>query len=144
MKIQKLLFCALALVFISATGSAQDAKSKIKQVAGQFVKGADIQDGKMLEKILEPGSLQYVVLGDKLNTFSAKDYIQMINDKKLGGKPRKVKYHHAELLGNHMAVVVLSAVSEEYEFLYQLSMTSLGDGKWTIVGITAEINGVKS
>ncbi|WP_350285148.1 nuclear transport factor 2 family protein [uncultured Croceitalea sp.] len=132
------LFFALAF----GIGHAQDSKKEIKRVALQFVKGADVQDGKILESVLEPKSLQYVLMGGKLNLFSAKDYIQMVKDKKLGGKPRKITFRHAELLGDNMAVVVLNAVSEEYDFLYQLSMTKLDDGKWDIVGITAEIKGV--
>ncbi|MEM8762961.1 MAG: nuclear transport factor 2 family protein [Bacteroidota bacterium] len=142
MKIQKILMPLLLLLLTVGAMQAQESKAKIKQVAAQFVKGADVQDGKMLERILEPSSLQYVMMGGKLNTFSAKDYVQMVNDKKLGGKPRKITYRHAEYLGNNLAVVVLNAVSVEYDFLYQLSMTKGTDGKWTIVGITAEINGV--
>ncbi len=142
MKIQKILIPLFVSLFLLSAVQAQESKSKIKQVAAQFVKGADVQDGKMLEKILEPSSLQYVMIGGKLNTFSAKDYVQMVNEKKLGGKPRKITYRHAEFLGNNLAVVVLNAVSVEYDFLYQLSMTKGADGAWTIVGITAEINGV--
>ena len=142
MKIQKILIPLFVSLFLLSAVQAQESKSKIKQVAAQFVKGADVQDGKMLEKILEPSSLQYVMIGGKLNTFSAKDYVRMVNAKKLGGKPRKITYRHAELSGNNHAVVVLNAVSVEYDFLYQLSMTKGADGTWTIVGITAEINGV--
>ncbi len=141
MKIKKLVLSTMLLTMVFAIGNAQDAKKEIKQIAVQFVKGADVQDGKLLEEILEPKSLQYVLINGKLNTFSAKDYIQMVNDKKLGGKPRKITFRHAEFLGDNLAVVVLNAVSEEYDFLYQLSMTKLESGKWEIVGITAEING---
>lgn len=140
MVIKKLVFSVLLLTF--AFGSAQESKVKIKQVAAQFVRGADVQDGELLKEILEPKSLQYVLVRGKLNTFSAKEYIKMVNDKQLGGKPRKITYRHAEFLGKNLAVVVLNAVSEEYDFLYQLSMTKLADGKWEIVGVTAEINGV--
>ncbi|MEM9078444.1 MAG: nuclear transport factor 2 family protein [Bacteroidota bacterium] len=142
MIIKKLVLGVLLFTFVFAKVPAQESKTKIKQVAAQFVKGADVQDGKLLEEILEPESLQYVLIGGKLNMFSAKDYIQMVNDKKLGGKPRKITYRHAELLGSNLAVVVLNAVSEEFDFLYQLSMTKLSNGKWEIVGITAEISGV--
>ncbi|UJH67809.1 nuclear transport factor 2 family protein [Allomuricauda sp. SCSIO 65647] len=140
MVIKKLVFSVLLLTF--AFSSAQESKVKIKQVAAQFVRGADVQDGELLKEVLEPKSLQYVLVGGKLNTFSAKEYIKMVNDKQLGGKPRKITYRHAEFLGKNLAVVVLNAVSEEYDFLYQLSMTKLADGKWEIVGVTAEINGV--
>ncbi|MEM7486870.1 MAG: nuclear transport factor 2 family protein [Bacteroidota bacterium] len=142
MKIKNLVCSALLLTLIITIGNAQDSKAKIKQVAAQFIKGADLQDGKLLEAVLEPKSLQYVLIGGKLSTFSAEDYIKMVNEKKLGGKPRKISYRHAEFLGNNLAVVVLNAVSEEYDFFYQLSLIKLADGDWEIVGVTAEISGV--
>ncbi len=142
MIIKKLVCSALLLTLVFTVTTAQESKTKIKKIAAQFVKGADVNDGKLLEDVLEPNSLQYVLVGGKLNTFSAQDYIKMVNEKQLGGKPRKITYRHAEFLGSNLAVVVLNAVSEEYDFLYQLSMTKLANGKWEIVGVTAEINGV--
>ncbi|MEM1259641.1 MAG: nuclear transport factor 2 family protein [Bacteroidota bacterium] len=142
MIIKKLVCSAMLLTVVLATATAQESKVKIKQVAAQFVKGADVNNGKLLEEVLEPKSMQYVLIGGKLNTFSAKDYIKMVNEKQLGGKPRKITYKHAEFLGENLAVVVLNAVSEEYDFLYQLSMTKLANGEWEIVGVTTEIKGV--
>ena len=139
---KKSVFSVLLLTLAFGVVHAQDSKTVIKKVAAQFVKGADVQDGKLLEEVLEPKSLQYVLVGGKRNTFSAEDYINMVNDKQLGGKPRKITYRHAEFLGENLAVVVLNAVSEEYDFLYQLSMTKQADGKWEIVGVSTEINGV--
>lgn len=139
---KKLVCSALLLTVVFATAIAQESKAKIKQIAAQFVKGADVNDGKLLEDVLEPKSFQYVLVGGKLNMFSAQDYIRMVNERQLGGKPRKITYRHAEFLGNNLAVVVLNAVSEEYDFLYQLSMAKLANGEWEIVGVTAEINGV--
>ncbi|WP_435623537.1 nuclear transport factor 2 family protein [Flagellimonas sp.] len=140
----KNLVCSVLLctVVFATTANAQESEVKIKKIAAQFIKGADVNDGRLLEDVLEPKSLQYVLIGGKLSTFSAQDYIKMVNEKKLGGKPRKITYRHAEFLGNNLAVVVLNAVSEEYDFLYQLSMAKSAKGKWEIVGITAEINGV--
>lgn len=142
MILKRLVWSVLLLTVVITVGNAQESKAKIKQIAAQFVKGADVNDGKLLEDVLEPKSLQYVLIGGELNIFSAKDYIKMVNEKKLGGKPRKITYRHAEFLGDNLAVVVLNAVSEEFDFLYQLSMTKLANGEWEIVGVTTEINGV--
>lgn len=144
MERKKIIFSALLCLLAFTFASAQESKTKIKQIAAQFVKGADVQDGKLLEEVLAPKSLQHVLMGGKLNTFSAEDYIQMVNDKKLGGKPRTITYKHAEFLGDNLAVVVVNAVSEEYDFLYQLSMTKLANGAWEIVAVVAEIHGVQS
>lgn len=135
----------IRILFLSLTfgiGNAQESKTTIKEVAAQFVKGADLQKGALLEQVLEPKSLQYVLIGGKFNTFTAEQYIAMVNKKELGGKPRKITYRHAEFLGRNLAIVVLNAVSSEYDFLYQLSLARSESGKWEIVGVTTEINGV--
>lgn len=140
--IKNLLSLVLLVLFTFASVNAQDAKTNIKKVAATFVKGADAQDPDLLTAVMEPNALQYVLIGGKFNTFSTAQYIAMVKEKKLGGKPRKITYKHAELLSDHLAVVVLNAVSIEYDFLYQLSMAKSAAGKWEIVGITAEIKGV--
>ncbi|MEM9648153.1 MAG: nuclear transport factor 2 family protein [Bacteroidota bacterium] len=134
----------VCVLFILSFGAinAQNSKNDIKKVAAQFVKGADIQNPQILKEVLESNSNQYVLIGGKFSTFSAEQYIKMVEEKKLGGKPREVKYQHAEYLGANLAVVVLNAVSSEYNFLYQLSMARSSSGKWEIVGVTTEINGV--
>ncbi len=132
------LFMALTFGMVNA----QDPKTDIKKVATQFVQGADDQDAELLKRVLEPNSIQYALIGGKFNTFSAEQYIKMVADKKLGGKPRKITFKHAELLSNNMAVVVINAVSSEHDFLYHLSLARSANGKWEIVGITAEIDKV--
>ena len=106
------------------------------------VKAADEQNGKLLEEVMEPKSQQYVLAGGKLTSFSTTDYIAMVNAKKLGGKPRKITYRLAEFSGKNLAIVVLNAVSDQFDFLYQFSMTKRADGKWEIVAVTAEVSGV--
>lgn len=133
--------CVLFMLSFGAI-NAQSSKKDIKQVAAKFVKGADLQNPKMLRDILESNSNQYVLIGGKFSTFSAEQYIKMVEEKKLGGKPRTMKYQHAEYLGENLAVVVLNAVSSEYDFLYQLSMARSSSGKWEIVGITTEVRKV--
>lgn len=142
MFIKNPLHIVLFALLTFGTISAQDSKVNIKKVAAQFVKGADVQNPEMLKNVLEENSLQYVLIGGKFNTFSAEQYIKMVAEKQLGGKPRKITYKHAEFLGDNLAVVVLNAVSSEYDFLYQLSLAKSNSGKWEIVGVTTEIKGV--
>ena len=66
----------------------------------------------------------------------------MVEEKKLGGKPREIAFKHAEFLSEKLAVVVLNAVSSEYDFLYQISLGKSNDRKWEIIGIATEINGI--
>ena len=142
MIIRNLLGVLLLGVLTFGPVKAQDTKADIKKVAANFVKGADVQNAELLKTVMEENSLQYVLIGGKFNTFSAEQYITMVKEKQLGGKPRKITYKHAEFLSENLAVVVLNAVSYEYDFLYQLSMAKSDSGKWEIVGITTEINGV--
>ncbi len=142
MRIKNFLSVLLFSLFAFGAVKAQDAKKDIKKVAANFVKGADVQNPELLKAVMEENSLQYVLIGGKFNTFSAEQYITMVEEKKLGGKPRKITYKHVELLSENLAVVVLNAVSSEYDFLYQLSMAKSNTGKWEIVGVTTEIKGV--
>ena len=142
MTFKKLSIALFALMLFTATTEAQNTKDELKKMAKMFVEGADVQDPEMLEQVLEPSSLQYVAMGGKLVTFPADQYIAMIKDKKLGGKPRKITYKDVKTIGDKLGMVVLNAVSEEYDFLYQLSLAKTAEGNWVIVGITAEINGV--
>ncbi len=142
MNIQKTCIAILVVTLAIATTNAQEASVKIKEVAEKFVKGADDQDAALLKKVLEPNSIQYVLMGGKFNIFTTNQYITMVEEKKLGGKPRKITFKHAEVLSKKLAVVVLNAVSSEYDFLYQLTLGRSDNDKWEIIGISTEINGV--
>ena len=117
-------------------------KDDLRKVAEQFVKVVDENNGAELQKLLHPEMLQYVQLGDKLIPFKTPDYIQMVSDKKIGGKPRKVTHKSASILRGNTANVILNAVSDEYDFMYQLSMVK-SSGEWIIVGILADIKKVE-
>ena len=130
-----ILFVAFAQM---AKASAPTSTDEIKKVAEQFVKVVDINDAEALKAILHADMYQYVTMGDKLMPFKGTDFIQMVADKKLGGTPRKISHKSAKILRGNSATVSLSAVSEEYDFYYQLSLAKQ-DGKWIIVGILVDI-----
>ena len=142
MKLKKTCTMILVCTLLFAASYAQESKDEIKEVATQFVKGADIQDAALLQKVLEPNSIQYVLMGGDFNILTTKQYITMVEEKKLGGKPREIAFKHAEFLSEKLAVVVLNAVSSEYDFLYQISLGKSNDRKWEIIGIATEINGI--
>lgn len=143
MKFKKTWVAILVFTLAFLTSNAQESKVKIKEIAVQFVKGADIQDATLLQKVLEPNSIQYVLMGGRFNILTAKQYITMVEEKKLGGKPRKITFKHVEFLSKNLAVVVLNAVSSEYDFLYQISLGMSNKDKWEIIGVSTEINGIK-
>ena len=141
MRNKKIIIMMLAVV-VTGFACAQKPTDQIKAIASQFVEGADLQKGEMLEEILAPESMQYVAMGGKLNKFSSEQYIGLVNAKKLGGKPRSVEFQKAEQIGDKLGVAVLTATSSEYKFLYQISMAKDEQDSWKIVGIAAEINGI--
>ncbi|MEM0933972.1 MAG: nuclear transport factor 2 family protein [Bacteroidota bacterium] len=142
MMLKNVYLIVLLVLLAFVPGNAQESKAVLKKIALQFVEGADEQNPELLKNIMEPKAMQYVLIGGQFSTFTTEQYIQMVREKKLGGKARKVTYKHAEFLGENLAVVVLNAVSSELDFLYQLAMARSKNGKWEIVGITAEIKKV--
>ncbi len=142
MKFKKTCLTILVCILAFTTSNAQETKVKIKEVAAQFVKAADNHDVTLLQKVLEPNSIQFVLMGGKFNIITAEQYITMLNEKKIGGKPRKITYQHAEFLSKNLAVIVLNAVSSEYDFLYQISLGMSNSNKWEIIGVSTEIKGI--
>lgn len=112
--------------------------AKIKAVAEQFVEVVDKNDAEALRGLLHPDMIQYTYLGDKLIPFKGADFAQLVADKKLGGVPRKVTHKSAKIIRDNTALVVLNAVSSEYDFMYQLSLARVAD-QWTIVGILVDV-----
>lgn len=112
--------------------------SEIKEIAEQFVKVVDKNDAAALKNLLHPDMVQYAYLGDQLVPFKGTDFTQMVADKKLGGTPRKIKHKSAEIVRGNTALVVLNAISSEYDFMYQLSMAKVAEN-WLIVGILVDV-----
>jgi len=131
------ILTTLFLVFNLSTQS-QNSEKDIKKIAEKFVKSADIQDADKLTEVLHPTSQQFVVMGPRLVTSSAEQYIAAIKAKKLGGIPREITFKTVDFMGDSTAVVVLEAVSSKFKFLYQLSIAK-SKGKWTIIGIMTEV-----
>lgn len=140
--LRKNLFAALLLVFGISACQAQNSKDDIRAIAETFIKGADQQQGTMLQEVLHPESKQFVHLGGKVSVITAEQYIQLIDAKKLGGTPRKIKFKQAYFVRNNLAVVELNALSNKFDFQYHLSLVKSAEGQWQIVGIMAEVAGV--
>lgn len=115
-----------------------DPIQEMKEVARQFVKVVDENDAVQLNKLLHPDLVQYVRLGEQLIPFKAPDFIQMVADKKLGGKPRTIEFHSAEMLRGEFGEIKMRAVSDEYDFVYLITIAKQED-KWMIINIIADI-----
>ncbi len=122
-------------------GYAANPIDSLTNVAEQFVKIVDANDAEQLKPLLHPEMVQFVQLGSQLIPFKTADFIQMVADKKIGGKPRDVEVLSANILRGQTAEVRIRAVSDEYDFMYQLAMAKNGS-KWIITGVLAEIRKV--
>lgn len=133
-----LMLGALTFGFANYSHNEAASVSEIKAVAEQFVAVVDKNDAESLRKLLHPDMLQYTYLGDKLIPFKGSDFAQMVADKKLGGVPRKVSHKSAKIIRDNTGLVVMSAISSEYDFMYQLSLAKVDD-QWLIVGILVDV-----
>ncbi|MEO1654942.1 MAG: nuclear transport factor 2 family protein [Bacteroidota bacterium] len=133
-----MLFALLTASIFSQSFSGVNHSDEIKKVAEDFIKAIDANDSRKLEELLHPDMLQYVRLNGKLIAFKASDFIQMIADKKIGGVPRKMTHHSAQIVRGATGQIVLQAVSEEYDFMYQMALAKNEDN-WLIVGILVDV-----
>ncbi|MEM9325859.1 MAG: nuclear transport factor 2 family protein [Bacteroidota bacterium] len=128
----------LTMAYEACATMSPQTKGELEAAAEQFIKVVDANDAESLTQLLHPQMLQYVQLGGDLIPFKAADFIQMVADKKIGGVPRKISHHSANIVRGKTANVIVNAVSEEYDFMYQLSMVKTAD-QWLIVGILVDI-----
>ncbi len=134
------IITAIVAFALSAKGDIPN-EDELRKTAREFVKVVDDNNAEALEKMLHPQLIQYVQLGEKLISFKAADFIQMVADKKIGGTPREVTFKSSNIVRGKTASVVVNAVSHEYNFMYQLSMVE-SEGRWLIVGILVDIQKV--
>ncbi|MEM8893810.1 MAG: nuclear transport factor 2 family protein [Bacteroidota bacterium] len=133
------IYLAASAFFVSGIALA-DGKSKaeVSELASSFIEAVDENNDAALKELLHADMIQYVRLNGNLIPFHAKDFIQMIADKKLGGVPREFTVSSAKIVRDQTAYADVNAVSDEYDFMYHISMAHSGQ-RWVIVGIIADI-----
>ena len=133
-----ILFTIVYLAGSTQLSYAGNPVDSLENVAELFVKVVDANDAEQLKAMLHPEMIQFVKLGKQLIPFKAADFIQMVADKKIGGKPRTIEIQSANILRGHTGEVRIRAVSEEYDFMYQVSMAKQKEN-WIITGILVDI-----
>ncbi|GEM_PF-3169093 len=132
--------CSIVVVLFVSSIAVADGKSKneVSELATAFIEAVDGNDDAALIEMLHTDMIQYVRLDGNLIPFQAKDFIQMIADKKIGGVPREFTLEAVEIVRDKTAYADVNAVSHEYDFMYHISMAHNGR-RWVIVGIIADI-----
>lgn len=129
-------------LLVTTSISNEKLLAEAKKTAEAFIRLVDVNDGNGLTEILHPEMVQFAKIGDQLMPMKGTDFVQMVTDKKLGGTPREIKMKDVKLVRGETADIVLQAVSDEYDFMYQISMVKEG-GKWLIVSVMSDIQPVK-
>lgn len=128
----------LALGNVNSSSQSIDPLSELREVATQFIQLVDVNDSEKLSPLFHPTMMQYVQLGGNLIPMSSADFIQMVADKKVGGKARKMEIKAINLRRGQAAEVIIHAISDEYDFMYHLSLAKSQE-KWVIVSILTDI-----
>lgn len=137
----KTMLLVLVALMTGFTAPLEKAPSEATQTAKDFVKFVDENDASRLAQILHPEMMQFAKIGDELMPFKASDFVKMVADKKLGGTPREISMKNAQVIRGETVDVTLQAVSQEYDFMYQISLAKEA-GKWLVVTVLSDIKPV--
>lgn len=107
---------------------------QLKTVIEAFIKGGDTSDISLLEKVLHP-RFQNIQDGffDKkgIHIFSKAKYIELINNKTFGGKPRIIDFKSVEKLDN-IAIAKVDLESKHLKF-HSTIVCVRENGEWQVI-----------
>ena len=115
-----------------------DEKSEIKSLITKFASGADLQDAALLATVLHEESQQFFNGPDGLMRLSRENYLSMINQKKIGGSPRKLTIDSVEITGN-LAIAQATMKNEKMLFENYFSLMKVEDS-WQIISIIMQVD----
>lgn len=143
---QRMFIVLASLLLGTLAAQAQETTdlAKIELAVRTFSSGADQQDVGRLDKILHP---QYRAVVNRL--FGSTDlslmdkslYLQLVQDKKIGGDTREVYLLQTEINGN-VACVKAILEGKVLRFTTFISLVKLPDGTWQIISDMPEIEKV--
>jgi len=136
-----ILFLTVSLL-TSISFPTEEPLTEAIKTAEAFVQLVDVNDAAGLQKILHPEMMQFAKIGDKLMPMNGSDFVSMVADKKLGGHPRAITLKNVQLVRGETIDIILQAVSEEYDFMYQVAMAKEAD-QWLILTVLTDIKPLK-
>ena len=129
----------MSALFLSAVISQTDLntsdKEKITTVVRHFAQYADQQDVAAMSKVLDDQYRAYLnrLMGsNQVSTLDKTAYLQLLQDKKLGGDERKVTISRIDITGNN-ASVKMKMEGKKLNFTSYLLLAKTEAGDWKIV-----------
>ena len=113
--------------------SPADEDVKIRDVVERFSKAADIQDVSLMRQTLHPEAQQFFVGPEGLVRLPTGAYLDMLEQKKIGGIERKLKIADIDVNGN-LASVKASMKNDAVHFENFFSLMNVDD-EWVIVSV---------
>ena len=123
---------SLFLLSSVLTSSVTD-EADIREAIEQFVSGADSQDASSIGKVLHAEAQQFFMGADGLVRLETAAYLGLIEQKKIGGQPRKLNIQNIDVNGN-LASVNASMSNDSARFDNFISLMKIDD-EWQIMSI---------
>lgn len=125
----------LSSIFVLAmVMPAEDTdEANVRKSVEQFSTAADKQDVQKMRKVLHAEAQQFFVGPEGLMRLETEAYLGMLEQKQIGGQPRKLKIQSVDVNGD-MASVKATMSNKAYHFDNYFSLMKI-DGKWQIVSV---------
>ena len=128
-----LIFILSMITLLNSTIEGDKDKKEIQAAIEHFVKGADKQDTEMISTVLHQEAQQFFVGPQGLVRIPQNDYIQLIDQKKIGGSARKLDIELIDVNGN-LASAKAKMWNEDARFENYFSLMKVEES-WQIVSI---------
>ena len=130
-----LLFVSLLSTNFETKTSKKEEKEAIKKTVTTYLKGGDERNSTLLNEAMHEDFrvvLHRAFGGEKTSVLSKETYVKMVEDEKLGGTKRTVKFKSVDYSGN-VATVKANLESDKLIFESYYDLVKNTDGKWQIV-----------
>jgi Putative lumazine-binding len=117
---------------------------QIKKIIELFIQGGDNSDVNLLEKVLHPKyqNIQDGFFAEKgIFVISKSEYIELVNNKTFGGKPRTIKFVSLEQAGN-MAIAKVELVRPALKFISTIICVCENE-EWQVINNTPTIEALE-
>ena len=123
----------LAVVAHAEAGVTKADEEQVRSVVTSFARAADTQDVAQMRTVLHKEAQQFFKGPDGMVRLETQTYLQMIEQKKIGGQPRDLAIASIDVNGD-LASVKASMTNESYHFDNYISLMKVG-ADWQIVSI---------
>ncbi|MEQ9593047.1 MAG: nuclear transport factor 2 family protein [Cyclobacteriaceae bacterium] len=125
----------IALLTFTLSAQAQGDKDVLKAVITKFVQAADAQKASELSSVLHSDFrivMNQLFGSTEVALMDRKTYLQLVEEKKLGGDQRTIEFASIEIVNQNAAIkVILKGKTMVFESLIHAVKTK--EGKWLLI-----------